>query len=419
MKKKLLITAGIVLTFVLVLALVVLAALGYMTGKGYGITVGRFLTTNGGSMLIDGSGPIVMSDRSEGKDLFEGLKTGDKILVIHDGICESYPAQTGAYRCIRLEEGSISDFDSGVLNDLASLGWISYADAALGGGKSCGFNAQYIRTNGYHEGVEYPVVTVIRSTEELNAYYEANKELYSMGRRENPASDSTIGFLDACDKYDDAYFENQILVLILLEEGSGSIRHEVTDVSAADGHLVISIDSIVPEQGTCDMAEWHIFVEPEAGVDVACAEAVMVCKDGRNVTREPENVTFTWENGASAALPVLPGWEYEEQIAELSEGASHGGCCGLLFHPEGREGGILLTCYPNGFGVCGTGLEEEKLTAGGYEALAGTYDNGALWDYISLMEAPSDYVFQNRGAEDWWDEYGGEAMFIIQSVKIG
>ncbi len=64
----------------------------------------------------------------------------------------------------------------------------------------------------------------------MNSYYNENKEKYSLERREDPASDSTIGFLDACDKYNAEYFEKQILVMVLLEEGSGSVRHNVDNV---------------------------------------------------------------------------------------------------------------------------------------------------------------------------------------------
>ena len=42
-------------------------------------------------------------------------------------------------------------------------------------------------------------------------------------------------------------------VVLLLEEGSGSIRHEVTDVQAGQEALQVHIDSIIPEIGTCDM----------------------------------------------------------------------------------------------------------------------------------------------------------------------
>ena len=58
------------------------------------------------------------------------------------------------------------------------------------------FEAQYIRTNGYHESIDYPVVRVIRSAEELKSYYESNKELYDLERRDKVYADMTIGFLD-------------------------------------------------------------------------------------------------------------------------------------------------------------------------------------------------------------------------------
>lgn len=133
------------------------------------------------------------------------------------------------------------------------------------------FEAKYIRTNGGSENTNYPYHVVINSREELEAYYEANKERFDLERKEEVYSDTTIGFLDACDKYDDAYFERQNLVLIVLEEGSGSIRHEITDVrphSNENGALVgwdITIKRIVPEVGTDDMAQWHLLLEVQMG----------------------------------------------------------------------------------------------------------------------------------------------------------
>ncbi len=133
------------------------------------------------------------------------------------------------------------------------------------------FEAQYIRTNGYSEERSYPYHVVINSKEELHAYYEANKGLFDLERKDKVYSDTTIGFLDACDKYDATYFERQNLVLIVLEEGSGSIRHEITDVRNRwdeNGHSLgwnITIDSIVPEVGTDDMAQWHLFLEVQMG----------------------------------------------------------------------------------------------------------------------------------------------------------
>lgn len=133
------------------------------------------------------------------------------------------------------------------------------------------FEAQYIRTNGDSNYKNYPYHVVIDSREELEAYYEANKKLFNLERTPEVWSDTTIGFLDACDKYDKAYFKRQNLVLIILEEGSGSIRHEITDVRHhrdENGALCgwdITISENAPELVSHDMAQWHLFLEIQMG----------------------------------------------------------------------------------------------------------------------------------------------------------
>ncbi len=143
----------------------------------------------------------------------------------------------------------------------------------------CEFEAQYIRTNGYTEGAKYPEVTVIRSKAELDAYYQANCELYSLERRDKVYSDTTIGFLDACDRYTDEYFRDSILLLILIEEGSGSVRHNVESVEMSGGKMEIKVKRTVPEVCTDDMAEWHIMIELDAGVSIKIPDDITVILD--------------------------------------------------------------------------------------------------------------------------------------------
>ena len=144
------------------------------------------------------------------------------------------------------------------------------------------FEAQYIRTNGGSENTSYPYHVVINSREELDAYYETNKELFDLERKEKVYSDTTIGFLDACDKYDDTYFERQNLVLIVLEEGSGSVRHKITDVrnrwdeNGASLGWNITINRIVPDVATDDMAQWHLFLEVQMGDVIKSDEDVWI-----------------------------------------------------------------------------------------------------------------------------------------------
>ncbi len=122
--------------------------------------------------------------------------------------------------------------------------------------------AQYVRTDGSPEKMIFPCVRIIRSMEELREYYNQWKGSFNLERRDTIYADSTIGFLDVCDQYDDAFFAENYLLFVLLEECSGSIRHEVRSVEqTTDGKLRISIDRNVPEVGTDDMAQWHIIFE--------------------------------------------------------------------------------------------------------------------------------------------------------------
>ena len=91
-------------------------------------------------------------------------------------------------------------------------------------------------------------VTVIESVEALNSYYEENQDRYDLAQ------------WDVTERYDEAYFSENVLLLVLLEEGSGSNRHEVTAVMKQEDGMEIAIDRILPEIGTTDMAEWHIFI---------------------------------------------------------------------------------------------------------------------------------------------------------------
>ena len=138
--------------------------------------------------------------------------------------------------------------------------------------------AQYIRTNGYQDGAKFPRVVVIKSAKELNEYYTANNQTFDLERKDKVYSDTTIGFLDACDQYDEAFFEKNYLIFVLLEEGSGSVRHEVRSVGQTlDKKISVSIDSILPNgAGTCDMAEWHIILELGRDVLVDTPSDVLV-----------------------------------------------------------------------------------------------------------------------------------------------
>lgn len=271
------------------------------------------------------------------------------------------------------------------------------------------FGAECIRTNGGDEEAEYPVVKLIRSVEELQAYYEANKENYNL----DASFGSHVSFWNTCQKYDAAYFENQILVMVLVEEGSGSIRHQVTSVGISDKTMVVEIERLEPDEGTCDMAEWHILIEPEAGVSVESEADIKVFIDGRNMTDKPTRVSHK-EGFAGITLDIAKGWEYEI-IQERDTSVFM-----VNFWPEGHADGVIgVEYFADRFGVCGTGLKEEEIKLGQYEARMGTYDNQEVWNFIYLLGVAGDYAIMNKGADKWWKEYGDEAMQILCTLTVG
>lgn len=134
------------------------------------------------------------------------------------------------------------------------------------------FEAQYVRSGADNE--EYPVVTIVQSLDELNAYYENYRLTEELVWREK----STIDFQGARDKYDEEFFKSKKLILVYLQEGSGSIRHEVTSICQRniedEEKYVIDIRRQLPGEGTDDMAYWHIFVELEKGIEIEDASQI-------------------------------------------------------------------------------------------------------------------------------------------------
>ena len=120
MKNWLKITLGIIGGIIIFIVISVYILLN----KGYGISIGRYLEAkNGKPMLIRENSPISMHNRTK-RDLVNNLDIGDKILVIHTGIAESYPGQTGVYAVFKISDGTTEDIPQNVINELIELGWL-------------------------------------------------------------------------------------------------------------------------------------------------------------------------------------------------------------------------------------------------------------------------------------------------------
>lgn len=129
MKKK----WGVPLCAAGALLLLCLAVLLFMIHHSLCISSGQYLITEDGRyLLVMDETPVVLTNRTNDPALFEPLTSGDRILVLHDGIQETYPAATGAYAVRKWRDGDITDIPLTVLSSLAELGWPVPVDRAAG-----------------------------------------------------------------------------------------------------------------------------------------------------------------------------------------------------------------------------------------------------------------------------------------------
>lgn len=108
-----------------VLLAVTAACIGVMAANSMSFRVGRCIKAeNGSCLLLMDNSPVVLSNHTLFDRPFEDYRTGDVLLVLHDGIQETYPGGTGAYLTLRLQKGNSEDVPQGVLNALSELGWV-------------------------------------------------------------------------------------------------------------------------------------------------------------------------------------------------------------------------------------------------------------------------------------------------------
>lgn len=108
---------------------------------------------------------------------------------------------------------------------------------------------------GYNGDGSYPYTKTVTTYAEWQSLY--------LGYSASSVSD--WGFPEWLASLDEAFFAQQSLLILYLEEGSGSIRHRVDQVTVEDGTVTVTLATLEPEIGTCDMAYWAILIPMDKG----------------------------------------------------------------------------------------------------------------------------------------------------------
>ena len=280
MKKKKWIIPVVVIGVICVL---LIGVVGILASGSFDMSQGRYLEAkNGQSMFVLDNSPIQMSNRTR-KDIFDDLEVGDKILVIHDGIAETYPGKTGAYAIFKLSDGTADDISQTVVNGLTELGWlesklpeapieitkdvetaVSYAnwtdDPAI---STDALNADKMNIS----GEKHLPVFKMETKQELEQFKTNYGKILSM----NQSYGDIPSFEEVTSKYDEAFFEENILLIVYVDANSGTLRFDVSSVYCENGSICVHVKQTNnPEVVTDDMAGWFITVAVNENIVQNC-----------------------------------------------------------------------------------------------------------------------------------------------------
>lgn len=273
MKPALKVTLGAFATVLLL----VLGMLWYASNKSLGLSTGHCLLLEDGTcLLIVDKSPIVLSNRTARDNLFSGLDSGDKLLVLHDGIQESYPCRTGAYGVWKKADGDITDIPLSVLTSLAELGWkvpieteeqpvgnplqeeldtavawANYGDTGSLWAAACNKGTAVISS------IQHLPILKFESLHELENFKTAFSSQFDMSH----AYDEVPSFEDITAAMDESYFSEHALLLVYLSAGSCSFRYDVSRVNMENDTLTVHVqrtDGLT--FGDCAMAGWFVTV---------------------------------------------------------------------------------------------------------------------------------------------------------------
>lgn len=208
------------------------------------------------------------------KDTAAEISKGDLIMVKFSGLIEeTYPGRpSGVTDVIKLAQ-SVPSSGTGKTSDakkdiqpisveykatVSYVGWTEntlIASGALNGGKASESGSKH-----------FPIFKA-DTKKDLEDFKSTYGSMLSM----NQKYDEIPSFNKATEGYDDAFFENNSLLMIYVTSGSGSLRYGVSGVSIENGELCVHVKlTNNPEIGTCDMAGWLIAVEIEDGTVRSC-----------------------------------------------------------------------------------------------------------------------------------------------------
>ena len=204
----------------------------------------------------------------ESKDNYTAIVVGDEIVVYHDGnVMETDPLKVGKVHAITLRtpaDRNMSEGDISTVKGDIELAGIS-ADEVFAVSVSY---ANWTEESNLYFGALNKEKMVISSVlhlpiykfdtlADLNQFKKNISDILSV----DASYDEMPSFNDTTSDYDEAFFENNTLLLVYVSSGSGTYRYGVESIFCENDSFCVQIKQLnLPEVVTMDMAGWFVTV---------------------------------------------------------------------------------------------------------------------------------------------------------------
>ena len=141
-----------------------------------------------------------------------------------------------------------------------------------------------------------------------------------------------------------------------------------------------------------------------------------ILREKKGITLDTSNwQDVSYKDGIQSISLKLPvDWEYE---IDTSAKDMNYGIFAIKFWPKGESGDISVG-YCERYGICGTGLTSENLSAGPYRVGASTYGSYGNWEYIHIGGVTGNYEIDSHGASEWYDKHKETVENIFTTLAI-
>ena len=92
-------------------------------GQEFSVSRGICIVSKDKYLIVLDNSPTVMINKTNNKNVFSDLNTGDLIEIKYGAVMETYPAKTGIYSVKLIQKGNIQDVPQDILDSLNELNW--------------------------------------------------------------------------------------------------------------------------------------------------------------------------------------------------------------------------------------------------------------------------------------------------------